>query len=626
VFVVEIAVDSSGYRLDGRLMPPTRVADAIRRAQAGTSDPVVVVPHGLMPGGYAADLLYGALADALDQRVYASADPVDGYTGDLLGSGAFRQWPPWHALPADAGGRSLPVASPLAGAANGPPEGFHPSEDVPPTPAPHHAAGARPAAGGGAGAAATRAAPVPIRSEPIRSEPVPSPPAPAERSLLDPIGDDTPAGTTEAPAPWNRTAPTARTTAASWTPDPSPGALRLPPSDPAPAALDAATSPPPGAAARRRDAVIVVPPPPGPFIAALPRRVAAADLPVIDGSGWAGLTQDAPANGPAGAAAAADPQATTADPPTPTVPESRPPPAPATARLALADAYLEIPLDRPVPPRAPHDDAPDEADDPVWIHGRPWGPQERTRLRQAIRSRYDTHARTVARALAEAPGLIPTGQLGDLVSDLVAVCAYHVDDRASVNATLRGAGAGTDTGDRDLLVACGAAKGLGRLPAVLGPVFAASLAEGADYRPGDELVEPSFIDVHTRPSVADAPLEFGIWSVSARRLDGISEKQPPSAVFPPGSRFQVIAVDHARDGGGPTRVLMRDRADNRDLDPEATHSVAKRLRNAFERSAAAGATAGECPALDFAPGLDANGRRFTSPPDNFQPATRRVSA
>jgi hypothetical protein len=247
----------------------------------------------------------------------------------------------------------------------------------------------------------------------------------------------------------------------------------------------------------------------------------------------------------------------------------------------------------------------------IWIAGTDWNADDRTTLRRALNGRYDMYQRIVARTLAEEPGLRAAGASADVVADLVALCAYDAVEREIVNKTLR-TSADQPPDRRDTLVARGAARGLRRLPAVLGPVFVA----GQDappvigrYRAGDELIEPAFVDVDLARGRADeATVEFVIWSVSARRLDRISTDNAATAVFPPGTRFAVLAVDQP-DNGGPVRVLLRDRAGERPGDDSGSERLLDRLR---------GAVPGE-PVhrrqriLTFAPGLDEHGRRFIAP-------------
>lgn len=234
----------------------------------------------------------------------------------------------------------------------------------------------------------------------------------------------------------------------------------------------------------------------------------------------------------------------------------------------------------------------------------PWGTEDRTRLRQVLSGRYDAYARVVTRTLAEEPGLRAAGGGADLVTDLVALCAYAAD-RQSVNDVLR-AGSEHPAGQYNL-IARGATSGLRRLPTVIGPVYATSnAAPGTAYRAGDELVEPAFVDVGLTGGAGgpEAAVEYVIWSVSARRVDRFTPQAQPAATFPPGSRFAVLAVDDPATDGR-LRVLLRDRAGERS---QAAGRWDETLR--LLRQSAVG-TDGQRPAtLGFPLGLDQSGNPF----------------
>ncbi|MCM4083462.1 hypothetical protein [Paractinoplanes hotanensis] len=295
------------------------------------------------------------------------------------------------------------------------------------------------------------------------------------------------------------------------------------------------------------------------------------------------------------------------------VPTAGPPPpdaampAPATAAADPAGGAEPPPADhlqdspaRPAPRRL--------ADD-----GRDLTMADRAALRQALGSRYDAHARVVVRTLAQSPGLrAVAGAAGELTTGLVAVRAYCDDQREPVNAFLRGAGPEADA-DRLTVVARSVAYGLRRLPSVLGPVFQYGLGAtpASAYRPGDLVVEPAFLDVGLAAGAGTAPAgtRFVIWSVSARRLDGLDAAARASAIFPPGSRFQVLAVENGA-ADRVARVLLRDLAASVRGGQEDAERIIERLRAADRPAApAAGAPA----PLSFAPGLDDAGLPFPVP-------------
>ncbi|MFI7024261.1 hypothetical protein ACIBMZ_16255 [Micromonospora sp. NPDC049900] len=288
-----------------------------------------------------------------------------------------------------------------------------------------------------------------------------------------------------------------------------------------------------------------------------------------------------------------------------------------------ADTGSAPPPHRPTSPGDPH---PERASGPLpsravarRLDDR-WGPDDRTRLRQVLDGRYDGYARMVTRVLAEEPGLRAAGTAADVVAALVALCAYGGSERDRINATLRG---GTDDTPDRLLLARGALHGLRRLPTVLGAVHAHGEVPApllAGYRPGDELVEPAFVDVDLvrRPAPA-ATVEFAVWSATARRVDRFGS----GALFPPGSRFVVLAVDPAETDDRPARVLLGDLTG---VGPQPAHAVGRmrdRLRQALEQDAAppsdTAAPHAPHPLLRFAPGLHDDGRRLV--PDATGPAS-----
>ncbi|MET7424478.1 hypothetical protein [Dactylosporangium sp. NPDC005555] len=273
---------------------------------------------------------------------------------------------------------------------------------------------------------------------------------------------------------------------------------------------------------------------------------------------------------------------------------------------------LEVPAAPSPPPAPPAPSLPPEPsavvaasqDVPQWVDPAGWGAEDRALLRRALVDRYDAYARVVTRTLAEEPGLRAAGGGRDLVTDLVALCAYTAE-RQAVNDILRGVADGP--AGAYSLIARGASSGLCRLPTVIGPVYAASdAAVGADYRAGDELVEPGFVDVRlTGGGEPGATVEYVIWSVSARRVDRFTPEAQPAATFPPGSRFAVLAVDEPA-AEGPLRVLLSDRTGERPAAGERWGEMLQRLR----RGAAAG---GAGPGRLGAPlGLDRWGHPFTA--------------
>lgn len=148
---------------------------------------------------------------------------------------------------------------------------------------------------------------------------------------------------------------------------------------------------------------------------------------------------------------------------------------------------------------------------------------------------------------------------------------------------------------------------------MLGPVYASAQLPPpalAGYRPGIEVVEPAFVDVDLAAAPAsEATVQFVIWSASARRLDRISPGDTAAALFPPGSRFAVLAVDRPDDDQEPIRVLLRDLAGQGVRGDRGVDRLLDRLRAARTQ-----ATAVNRPRiLEFAPGLDPSGQVFAIP-------------
>ncbi|MET7394099.1 hypothetical protein ABZS66_11450 [Dactylosporangium sp. NPDC005572] len=361
------------------------------------------------------------------------------------------------------------------------------------------------------------------------------------------------------------------------------------------------TEPPPSADPR----VELRAQPPKPV--AVPAEMAA----VLDAARWPGPPlrepRDAGVDDPA-AEPHLDP-----DEPTAQAPEARP--VVATGQPSLpAAAPSEVPgLSMPV------------RQAPLWISSAEWEMPDRTRLRHVLNGRYDAYARVIGRTLAEQPGMRSAEATADLVAGLVAVSAYQDGDRDGINRTLRTGGVlRAPDEDRARTFARGVAYGLQRLPTVLGRVHAtsrAALSVVDHYRVGDEIIEPAFLDVDTVPTRSpDGSVEFVIWSASARRLDRAGAGDLHGALFPAGTRFAVLAVDGDDGAAGPVRILLQDQTGSGGA-RQPGGRLLERLRAATPHDQR------QPPArlLDFAPGFDAQGRRFTPPPGNLALANRGPS-
>ncbi|MGI5520037.1 hypothetical protein ACQEUX_03695 [Micromonospora sp. CA-259024] len=601
-FVVEIMVDVTGFRVDGGPVAPRTLATLIDLCRAGDPRPVVLATYGAPMRRSAADLLFGGLVNALGAPVYVADGEISRTsTGLLQATGTFRRWsPPAPGRPRAA--RRWQVLGPV----------------LPPRPsaaarwgAPSRPRPASPAAAGPAGPVQPVAA---VDRSAALDQPTTAP-GPAEPALL-PTPLDPEIVALLAPERWTtaaRLAPIGGPSPVSAVPSPPGGRPATGPAGPgaAPAsgpaaiagmATDVAGQQPPSV---QETAPTAPSAPTGPADSVdagnLDESVALGlgrpeELPLAT-PGWRpeGSGHAATAVGMAAVLAVPPPAPVVAPPPV------SHPEAPATG-VTTADRNPE-PATSPGP--APRWLAEADIDRAV---------ADRTALRQALSGRYDAHARVVARTLAQSPGLrAVAGASGELTAGLVALRAYRDHERDLVNQVLRGGGPDSEV-DRLALVARCAAYGLRRLPSVLGPVFRAGPADrrlAAGYRPGDVLVEPAFVDVDLAAGTGaeETGVRFAIWSVSARRLDDLGSDGRAAAIFPPVSRFQVLAVDDGTPDQA-VRVLLRDLAASHRGGRDSAERILDRLRAAGQGGTTAG---GASVPLAFAPGLDDAGRPFPVP-------------
>jgi hypothetical protein len=213
---------------------------------------------------------------------------------------------------------------------------------------------------------------------------------------------------------------------------------------------------------------------------------------------------------------------------------------------------------------------------PLWMTAAQADADAEANLRQALVGRYDTHARTVLRALTEENELRAGDPPTETTPGLVAVHAYHAAERDDVDRMLRG----LDPPDRDApaaVVARCVLDGLRQLPVVFGPVFAACATHIPldAYLCGGELTEPGFVaaDLAATDHV-DAGLEYVIWSVSARRVGPVAPGEPATALFAAGSRFAVLGVD---TGSAVPRVVLLDLAAQSRVTGGSTEDLVRRL-------------------------------------------------
>ncbi|MFC3499546.1 hypothetical protein ACFOOK_00835 [Micromonospora krabiensis] len=611
-FVVEIDVDRTGFRVGGRPTPPRMLARLIASCRPDPHQPVVVVARGATVGGTAADLLYGGLADALAVPVHAADAPVrHAASGLLWTTGTFRCWSPRRARP--DGQR--------------PPRRVRPDGPVLPALPPPGSRRLVPAD-------RRRAR----RDDPPVPEPVPLDPDLAV--LLDPARWNVPAAVSSnveraaATAPLPR-APIGPVAIAPKVDDlSSPGSDRVEtPTRPAGrratstgGAVGAST----GADGEERPDPTMTPPGappprvPGPLAPGVDRAPGADDPVAVHSIDGAGTTSVGPvavhSAGGAGTTSAGRVAVSGANGAGATGGADRTTTVGAAAEAVVGAAGSHRTTDGP-PSAGARSVAPRPA--ARWLPGT--DPEltvaNRAALRQAVGARYDAYARVVSRTLAESPGLRATvGTAADLAAGLVAVRAYQDGERERVNEVLRGGGP-DDEAARSVLLARWATYGLRRLPSVFGPVFRCAPADVADvaaYRPGAVLAEPAFVDVDLAVGPAPSPgVEFAIWSASAHRLGALAVGAGQGgALFPPGSRFLVLAVEEPTGTAAVARVLLQDLGARTGGAPHRARADPDRILAQLRALPRGGSGGGESRTAGFAPGLDDYGRPFAVPAES----------
>jgi hypothetical protein len=182
--------------------------------------------------------------------------------------------------------------------------------------------------------------------------------------------------------------------------------------------------------------------------------------------------------------------------------------------------------------------------------------QERLRFRLSLGWRYGAAVQSVARLMAERPGLrIATGNGEEAITELVAVRAFAESDQVDLIRAMR-----RGPGPVDLPYAACLSGGLRRLTVLRGVVVRGGPDDPAaadGYRPGMLVADPAPLIASADPMAAvPGAVELLIWSVTGRRLDGLAEgNRAGEVVFPPGTVFTVLAVDPPA-GRGPRRVLL----------------------------------------------------------------------
>ncbi|WP_051423030.1 hypothetical protein [Salinispora tropica] len=288
----------------------------------------------------------------------------------------------------------------------------------------------------------------------------------------------------------------------------------------------------------------------------------------------------------------------------PDEPLASPGDVPASSEEWLAETTVDPAAEAPLPPAR------------VWPDQRSTAAQ-RHRLRAALGTYYDLHARVVARLLAQHPGLrvLPAGDEPDaLMTDLIAVRAFLMGDRSSVAAALRST---SDVGDLAFL-AC-LASGLRRLPSYRGVVYSSVPTQYAShvYPEGRSFWEPTFLEASTTRVAAGAEMtDLVVWSSNGRHVGGVvGGGDTHRVVFPAWSRFVVLG--HRPAGSDRcAAVFLRD-APTESGQVDAARN--QRLRERLEALTAAGGTASCQAATDPGwaesgelPGCDQTGRPYQS--------------
>jgi len=183
--------------------------------------------------------------------------------------------------------------------------------------------------------------------------------------------------------------------------------------------------------------------------------------------------------------------------------------------------------------------------------------QERLRFRLSLGWRYGAAVQSVARLMAERPGLRIAAGDGDedAMTELAAVRVFAESEQGDLIRAMR---AGLGPVERPY-AAC-LAGGLRRLPVLRGVVVRGGPADPAvadGYRPGLLVADLAPLIALTDPMAAvPGAVELLIWSVTGRRLDGLIDgPRSGEVVFPPGTVLTVLAVDPP-GGPGPRRVLL----------------------------------------------------------------------
>ncbi|MEU5844922.1 hypothetical protein [Saccharopolyspora shandongensis] len=273
-----------------------------------------------------------------------------------------------------------------------------------------------------------------------------------------------------------------------------------------------------------------------------------------------------PAVAPDSAAANPDPAAVADDPAVAADPAAAP---------ELADAVAE-----PVPAPDPGIAAAEQAADaeaqrdagparPLVLADHVGTDAERQQFRKSLGWRYDAATRAVSRLLAERPGLRGGAPVDDaMMTELAAIRVFATSDQGEVVEAIRSGDASVHFPYISCLVG-----GLRRLPSLQGVVVRGGpdIAAGAgDYVVGTELFEPApMAGASDLTAAVPGAVEVLIWSVTARRLGGLTEEADVADVmFLPATVFRVLAVDVDAEC---TRVLLAEVGKQRSAEAQQRH-------------------------------------------------------
>ncbi|MGW4464902.1 hypothetical protein [Micromonospora sp. NPDC004704] len=213
--------------------------------------------------------------------------------------------------------------------------------------------------------------------------------------------------------------------------------------------------------------------------------------------------------------------------------------------------------------------------DPLPVPGRHSDPSERQVLRELLGDRYPGYAEIVTRS-PRGPG---DGRDGDAVlADLVTVVAFVDGDELFDTE-------GQDHAVRREVASC-LHSGLLRLPVQPGPVFASWAVAGEPVE-GGVLGAADVLAAEVSPYrwESGAPA-LAVWSTAGRQTAGVTRAGRECVLFPAGTRFRVVGLDHL-DRPEPAFVLLRELGSGEPADgPDTAEAEAadRRAREGLRRA------------------------------------------